>query len=472
MPRLLLQTASYSARSLLASAQRTINLYGEINPADALAPMTFYSTPGRRLFSTVPGAGGMRGLFLASNGTLFASRGTELYRYAAPNWLKVANHGSATCSVYAADNGISAVFVDGSKVAPTVLLADNTTSVMDGEGWMGADFVDFLNGFFVFNKPDSQQFYITGAYDLTVDPLDFASSESSPDKLVRLIRDHNDIVLFGERSTDIFGPSGGSDFAFAAISGATMDVGCAAPHSVSKMDNTVWWLGNDSRGDAIVWRMNGYQPLRVSTHALEEEMRRYPTISDAIGYSYQQSGHSFYVLTFPTAGKSWAFDAATQQWAERAYRLPNNQLTRLRDNCHVFYQRKHLVGDWENGNVYELDADTFTDNGAPITRLKSFQHLSNNGVRQFFDKLTVDMQAGVGSSADPTPELYLRWSDDGGNTWSALRTASVGQVGQYLNKPNFMRLGSGRDRVFEVSTVAKCPIAFQGALLEMRVGTS
>lgn len=472
MPRVILQTASYTARSLLASAQRSINLYCELNPADALAPMTFYSTPGRKLFSTVPGYGGIRGLYQASNGDLYASRGINLFRYNSGNWDYVADHGKSEGPVYASDNGVSAVFVDGTAVAPTVNLENRRAGQMEGEGWQGSDFVDFLNGFFIFNRHNSQQFYITGAYDLTLDPLDFASSESSPDKLVRHIRDHNDLILFGEKSTDVFGPSGAGDFAFAAISGATMEVGCAAPHSVVKMDNSVFWIGNDARGDAMVWRMAGYQPQRVSTHALEEEMRTYPRLDDAIGYSYQQSGHSFYVLTIPSAGKSWAFDASTGQWSERAYRMPDNKLTRLRDNCHVFYQRKHLVGDWENGNIYELDPETYTDNGAPIVRLKSFQHMSTNNVRQFFDKFTLDMQAGTGSNTEPDPQVTLRWSDNGGNTWSNLISASAGQVGQYRNKPNFMRLGSGRDRVFEVSTAAACPIAFQGALLEWRVGTS
>ena len=153
-----------------------------------------------------------------------------------------------------------------------------------------------------------------------------------------------------------------------------------------------------------------------------------------------------------------------------AYRTAANKLTRTRDNCHVFYKRKHLVGDWENGNIYELDPETYTDNGAPITRLKSFQHMSADGVRQFFDRLTLDMQAGVGSNADPVPEVYLRCSDDGGYTWSAPRQASAGMVGQYRNKPNFHRLGMGRDRVFEISTVARCPIAFQGAFVDARRG--
>lgn len=472
MPRVLLQTSSYTARSLLASAQRCLNLYAELNPADALAPMTFYSTPGRKLFSTLPGQGGIRGIFVASNNDLYASQGSTLYRYVDAQWERVAEHGSDSGPVFGADNGISAVFTDGTTIAPTISLADDLVGAMSGDGWYGSNFVDFLNGFFVFNRPDSQQFYITGAYNLVLDPLDFASSESSPDKLVRQIRDHNDLILFGEKSTDVYGPSGAGDFAFAAISGATMEVGCAAPYSVAKMDNTVFWIGNDERGDAMVWKLSGYQPVRVSTHALEEEMRRYKTIGDAIAYSYQQSGHSFYVLTFPSAEKSWAYDAATQQWAERSYRLPNNKQTRLRDNCHAFYNRRHLVGDWENGNIYELDPESYTDNGAAITRLKSFQHMSSSGVRQFFDRLTLDMQSGVGSSLQPIPDVYLRWSDDGGFTWSDLRTASAGQVGQYLNKPNFLRLGSGRDRVFEVSTVAKCPIAFQGAFLDWKAGTS
>lgn len=471
MPRIVLQTASYTSRSLIASAQRCVNLYGEINPVDASAPMTFYSTPGRKLWSTVPGAGGMRLLYEATDGTLFAVRGNKIYRYDTSVWTEIADLASYKGQVYAADNGISAVFVDGTTTAPTYSLTDKVVDRMGGDGWYGANFVEFLNGFFIFNKPNSQQFYITGAYDLTIDALDFASSESSPDLLVRHIRDHTDLILFGSKSTDVYGASGGADFPFSSISGATMEVGCAAPHSACRMDNTVFWIGNDERGDAMVWNMQGYQPKRVSTHSLEEEMRKYPTIADAQSYSYQQSGHSFYVLTFPTAGKTWAYDASTQQWAERAYRMPDNQLTRIRDNCYVFSLRRALVGDWENGNIYQLDPETYTDNSAPITRLKSFQHMTADGYRQFFDELIVDMQAGVASGIEADPQVNLRWSDDGGNTWSTLVSRSIGMVGEFKNKPKFCRLGSGKDRVFEVSTATRAPIAINGAFVKARRGS-
>lgn len=471
MARVILQTASYTARSLNASAQRSINLYPEINPVDAPAPVTFYGTPGRKLHSVMPGSGGVRGLYQASNGDLYGARGPNLCRYSAGVWTILAPLASNDGPVYGADNGIAAVFTDGTATAPTVTFGSGDVGRMSGEGWYGADFVEFLDGFLIFNKPDSQQFYITGALDLALDALDFASAESVPDKLVRQLRDHNEIWMFGQRSTEVFSNAGGT-FPFERISGANMEIGCAAPHSPVRLDNSILWLGSDERGDAMVWRAQGYQPVRISTHALEGELRGYATISDAQGYAYQQDGHSFYVLTFPSAGKTWAYDASTQQWAERAYRTELNELTRVRDNCHVFYQRRHLVGDWENGNVYELDLDTYTDNGAPIARVKSFQHMTADNQRQFFTRLTLDMQAGAANAAEPDPQVSLRWSDDGGYSWAQLVTASLGKVGQHGQKPNFQRLGHGRDRIFEVSTAAASKIVLQGAFLDVYTGTA
>lgn len=471
MPRISFLSASNKTRSLVSNAQRCINMYPEIGTPDAAAPMTFYGTPGRKLWSTVPGDGPIRGIYETSKGQLFAARGAGLYRLSGTEWIFVASLGSSTTPVSASDNGLSAVFVDGSTIAPTVNLATLAVGAMSGPGWYGSDYVDFLNGFFIFNRPGTGQFYWSGSYALTLDPLDFATGESTPDKVVRAIRDHNEIWLFGEKSLDVYSPSGSASAAFEAISGAVQETGCAAAGSVAPMDNTLYWLGNDKRGGVMIWRANGYSPARTSTHALEEEIRRYPRLDDAIAYSYQQSGHSFYVITFPTAKKTWAYDAATQLWAERAYRLTNNQYEHVRDSCYCFYQRRHLVGDRENGNIYELDLDTYTDNGAVIPRVKSFQHISQANVIQFFRRMTLDMQVGIGSELEQDPKVWLRWSDDGGNTWSSPLVTSLGKTGEYSLKPYFDRLGRGRDRVFEVSTTAIGPIVLQGAFLDLELGS-
>ena len=164
--------------------------------------------------------------------------------------------------------------------------------------------------------------------------------------------------------------------------------------------------------------------------------------------------------------------SATGLWHERAYRQADGTLTRHRANCHAFYGRDHLVGDYENGNVYALDIGTYTDNGAEIFRTKSFQHFVSDGKRQFFRALDLDMETGVGNADDPDPQVWLRWSDDGGHTWSATVTMSMGKIGEYNLRMSRNRLGSGRDRVFEVSTTAKTKVVLQGAFLRAEAGTA
>lgn len=470
--RALLTSASYTAQSLKANAQRCVNLYPESNPPDATAPTTFYHTPGLKLWSTIPGVGAVRCLFRASNGNLYAVRGNKVYRYSVSVWLELATLFTTAGPVSAADNSLFAVFVDGTTYAPTIKLADDSVSQMGGEGWYGAEFVEYIDTYLVFNKPGTQTFYITGQLDLSLDALDFASAESFPDTVVSLLVDHREIWLFGEKTIEVFGNSGGADFPFERINGSIIQYGCAAKFSPAQFDNSVLWLGDGHEGAGIVWRAQGYNPVRISTHALENEFRTYATVNDAQGYVYQQNGHTFYILTFPAAGKTWAYDIATQMWHERAYRAADGTLGRHRSNCHVFYGRDHLVGDYENGNVYALDIDTYTDNGDVIFRTKSFQHFVSDGKRQFFRSFELDMETGVGNADDPDPQVWLRWSDDGGHAWSATVTMSMGKIGEYARRMSRNRLGMGRDRVFEVSTTAKTKVVLQGAFIDAQPGTA
>lgn len=144
MPRISFLSASNKTRSLVSNAQRCLNLYPEIGTPDAAAPMTFYGTPGRKLWSTVPGAGAIRGIYETSKGQLFASRGSGLYRLSGTDWVFVAALGNSESQVIGSDNGLDAVFVDGSTTAPTVNLTTLAVGSMSGPGWYGSDYVDFL----------------------------------------------------------------------------------------------------------------------------------------------------------------------------------------------------------------------------------------------------------------------------------------------------------------------------------------
>ena len=374
-----------------------------------------------------------------------------------------------------ASNGTTIMLVDGTN-GYSVTPGTNSVDQIINAAFTGADVVYFVDGYFIFNKPGTGQFQITSLYSTSIDPLDFATAEGSPDLLVTLIVDHREVWLLGENSTEVYFNSGNSDFPFERIQGAFIEQGCAAKFSAAKMDNSVFWLSADDRGQGMVMRAVGYQPQRVSDHALEYAIGQMSRIDDAVAYTYQQEGHSFYVLNFPTANQTWVFDAATNMWHQRTWRNPTTaDVGRHRSNCHMAFADANIVGDWENGNLYRMDLDTFTDNGAPIQRIRACPHLSDPDYRyQIFDSLQVDMQTGVGlpSGQGSDPKAMLRWSTDGGHTWSSELWAPIGKLGERRTRVKWRRLGRSRDRVFEVTITDPVRVAIVGASVVVRTGAA
>jgi hypothetical protein len=338
----------------------------------------------------------------------------------------------------------------------------------------GAGTVGYLDGYFVFNEPNSQKIWVTALLDgSSVDPLDFASAEGSPDGVVGIIVDHRELWVFGTNSVEVWYNSGNADFPLTRIQGAFNEIGCAAPYSIAKMDNGLFWLGKDARGQGIVYRANGYTGQRISTHAVEWQIQQYGNLSDAIGYTYQQDGHSFYVLIFPSANTTWVYDVATQAWHERAG-FANGEFTRHRSNCQAFFNNNVMVGDYENGNIYSFDLDDYSDNGSIQKWLRSWRALptgQNNLKRTAHHSLQLDCETGVGvdgSVQGSDPQVMLRWSDDGGHTWSNEHWVSIGKLGEYYRRAIWRRLGMTlklRDRVYEVSGTDPVKIAIMGAEL-------
>jgi hypothetical protein len=218
------------------------------------------------------------------------------------------------------------------------------------------------------------------------------------------------------------------------------------------------WLGQDAQGSGIVFRNVNYAPTRISTHALETEIQRYATIADAEAFSYQSEGHDFYVLTFPSAGKTWVYDAVTGSWHRRGtWNDKTNVFDRYRVACHThafsgLQQGIHLVGDRESGVVYKMDRAIGTDiGGGVIRRVRRAPHLSGEEYRIAYPNLTIVLETGMGlqSGQGSDPTFMLRWSNNSGQTFGNEHWKSAGRVGQYKTRVKFTRLGAARDRVYE-----------------------
>lgn len=495
--------SAYTARSVNAADNRMVNLFPEVIPEGGKTPAFLNRAPGLKLEFTV-GTGPVRGMW-TFGGFAYVVSGNTLYKvdsqYNVTTIGLVANDGPVSMAddgthLFVACNGPSFVY--------------NATTLAYGQitdpDFPGALTVSYLNGYFVFIEPDSQFVWVTQLLDPTsIDPLDFASAEGSPDGLVSSITDHSEVWLFGTNSVEVWYNSGAVDFPLQRIQGAFNEIGCAATYSVAKLDNGLFWLGADARGKGIVYRANGYTGQRISTHAVEWQIQQYGDISDAIAYTYQQDGHAFYVLTFPTANATWVYDVATQAWHERAS-YTNGDFGRHRSNCQMAFNSEVMVGDYQNGNIYSFDLNVYADHNRTQKWLRSWRALptgQNTLKRTAQHSLQIDAETGVGLPGITEvpghiyktpfiivgdfyindeiiivpevddfvqPKVMLRWSDDGGHTWSNEHWRSMGGVGEYAQRVIWRRLGMTnklRDRVYELSGTDPVKIAIMGAELQV-----
>lgn len=454
---------SYVMRSLPFDAQRCINLFPVVSEAQSKEPGALYGTPGLKLFATA-GNGPIRGGIMCGNGRMFVLSGNGFYEIGrtgtATLWGTVSTFNGA---VSISENGLQ-VFIATGAQGYTFTFATNTLALVTDGDFPGADYVTFIDGYFVVSRPNSGEFYVSNIYDGTSwVALEFATAESSPDKLVAPFSAYGQLWLFGENSVEIWYTSQNVDFPFERSSGS-MEVGCAARFSIVKADNSIFWLGKDANGKGIVYRAAGASPQRISTHAIEYAIAKSGDLGDVVGYCYQQEGHLFYVLTGGNLETSLVYDASTGLWHERAF-LSNGDLQQHRGLFHWAAFGKSLTGDRIDGRIYELDLDTYTDNGDEIHRSRTFSHISDEGRRIVINYLEVHFEAGVGltTGQGSDPKVWLEVSQDGGKTWSSAFEATIGKIGEYQRVAVWRRLGQSEQWTFRVSISDPVKVAITGA---------
>jgi hypothetical protein len=377
----------------------------------------------------------------------------------------------------------------------------------------GGNTCDIVDNYFVYDRPSSQQWGASNLLSPISGSTSYSSKDGAPDNLVALIVDHREVYLMGEASSEVWVDVGAVPFPFQRIPGTSTQHGVAAKFSLARLGNSFAYVSRNNRGQAQVMQMTGYMPTRISNHAVENSITN-KYIDDAIAWTYQLEGHEVYVVSFPTLELTWAYDATTQMWHKWLYTNTDGSYSRHRGNCCAVFQGMVLVGDYENGSIYELDKLNYTDNGQNVRRLRRAPHLVADLQRQYFDELQIQFQPGVGttgltaglssnifvnspfiiyptqtfnigpqdiyviginSSVNTTstttyPQAMLRWSNDGGSTWSREYWVTIGQQGKYKNRAIWRRLGMARDRVFEVSVTDPVNAVIVSANLKATAG--
>lgn len=426
-------------------------------------PSAITNLPGRGAWEL---PGGQQAVWVFGSGAFLmtVTTASSAYTPAIFSMKRIGTLKTSTGSVGIRDNGAGGyvVIVDGPYGYLYNIATKKFTQITD-PAFLGADKVAFIDGWWIFNQPGTQVFYTPkSTYSIAFDASFFALADAATDKLVTLMESKEELWLICEKHTEIWYDAGGQFFGFQRLVSTMLQVGCSAKYSIARFNDAAQdglvWLGRSDRGENVVVRTRGFEAEVISTPAVSDEIATYAYVADAIGYTYQEDGHEFYVLTFPSADKTWCFDGSTEMWHKRASYDPySDTLHRHRSNCFLNFQNQRLVGDYQNGAIYQLTRNSYTDAGWPLLAVRRTPHIWDGGARErvYMASLQIEFAPGVGNQSGTgyDPQVYLKNSRDGGQTWSQMFARSLGKVGNYLNRVIWRKLAFTRDGVTEVQVI-------------------
>lgn len=441
-------TQTYLSKSRPLSSERAINVYAEREPSDAKSPITVFGVPGLTQFAEC-GTGPIRGMHVMGD-TLYVVSGNLLYSVASDGTSTVLGGSiSGNGVVCMMDNGLQVMILNG--VYGYVYAESTGFQVVTSSNFHASSQGTFFDNYFVMAWDGTNKFFISASLDgTTYSGLDFASAQVSPDYVLAVVNQQQNLLVFGQKTIETWYDAGSVNFPFQRVDGGTVERGCAAALTPVKEDNSVFFLGDD----IVFYRLDGVFPRRVSTHAIEDAWQRYSTVSDAFTFSYTFEGHKFIVLTFPTANATWVYDISTGLWHERdSVDEFNNSYGRWRGQCVAEIYNRILIGDAYSGKIGYLDDAVYTEFGNSIHGVMVSPVIHNDRRRVFMSRFELDIEQGVGTTTGQgsNPQIMLSWSDDGGRVFKSPQIwHGMGKLGEYSTRVFWTRLGQSRNRMMRV----------------------
>lgn len=457
--KIALPVQTYETRNKDVSMQRLLNMYAEQMPENAKESVSIYNTPGLKPFLEISDEA-IYGVHYM-HPYLYVFAGLNVYRVSQnKSVVNIGNIGVLRGVVRTADNGtqILAVKSDGSGY----IITENGVQYINNANFPVASDVTFNSQYFVVTQKDSGRFYWSSLLDGTVwSALGYATQESNPDNVVGIMEHRGDLWIFGDKTTEIWTPTGNASLPFQRIGSGILNIGCEARGSIAKDKNGLYWLGNDLQ----VHFAQGYNFNRISTHDMEREfLEDYDPedVANAYSFCYTAGGHDFYVLTVPN-WKTWVFDMATKVWHERK----SSDAPIWDAFCLANAFNKNLVGDGSTGNLYELDSKYYVDReGDYIEREIIFPPVFMDDNRLVMDKMYLDIRTAPSDDLSKNPQIMLMWSDDGGNIWSSEHWKTLSKTGNYKARVIWRCLGQCRQRIYKMRITDAVKVEISGLYCE------
>lgn len=481
MPELNICGPAYRHAALKVNNQRCVNLFTMTAGPDGRGKTPLLPTAGLELLIDLGDDYPIRSLYTAG-GFVYAVGANTVFKLTVDNNAETAT--SATIGTLSSSEGPVSVASNPTQIIWT----DETEGRLYTPGIPAfaaisdADFIDtsgqvvFIDSYFITNELDSGRIHFSSQNDGTGwDASEVATAESNTDDIVGLGVAKGELWVFGKESTEIwYNAANASGAPFSPRAGLEMRVGCGAKQSIVLMNDTLIWLDNrgfivQSSVSSFIRNTNsGYDIVPITDEAITTEILGYSRRDDAIGMSYNYRGHLMYQITFPTAQKTWVYDSMTKSWHERSYY--NSETEEQEYHLGQFYaqfEQLHLMAGIRDGKIYLVKPTYYDDNGVAIRRIRTTApQYDKDGFRSAsVDMLEVGIDIGDSTVSDP--RIGLRYSHDGGRTWSDQMDRSMGAVGEYDKRVTWNRLGSGREWVFEFTIVEPMPFTIIDAAVNV-----
>jgi hypothetical protein len=457
---------AYTTRSPVIDSEACLNLFPEtIDAAENPKRVALYGTPGLKTLLTASitscrGTYTINGRTFAVIGTTFGEVNLTLNTFTslgsvASDNAPVSMVGGQLNSVGAGSGTAQQLLVVSGGNVYVLTLATNAFSAAIALPLTNAPVqCDFLDNFFLLTEKNTIRVWFTT--DASVwNALNFFARSDVNDNVVAIKVTTNRIYVFGSKSTETFYDAGGLT-QFLPYPGTAMLAGLVSPWAVVIANDQPVWLVADDLGQGRV--LVGANQTNLATHAVRFAWSKYPTLSDAEAFVYDTEGHVFVGWTFPSGDATWVLDLTEGVWHQRdTIDTVTNTSHRWRARGISAAGRTIIAGDATNGNLYQVDMETFTDAGGVLRRLRRAPYVSAENQWLFIDQIELGLQAGVGlqTGQGSAPTLQARVSRDGGHTWGLSQTGmpSSGAQGVYGARALWRRLGRVRaDRfVFEVT---------------------
>jgi len=466
---------AYKTFSKNLNAQECVNFFTHVDKEGGVSTLSLRGTPSLKEWCDLGVYAEVRGAH-RFNTHLYVVVGKYVYR--------VNSGGSATVCTGTLETSTGYVSMDSNTTQVMIVdgvtgytITDLAVSKITDEGFCqystGNTYipktVTYQDGYFIVSAEDTNiHFYSTADDGTSWDSTENFTAEAYPDNTIAVYSDHRDVLVFGESVLEPFYNSGGTTV-FIRKPGTLQEFGLGARFSIAQLDNALFFLSDDYQ----VVRLDGYRSQAVSNRAVEYQNAQYSNRSEAIGMGISIEGNGFYIITFPSDDATWCYNAATGFWHQlMSYPSPYDH--KWRGNCYAYFNNKHIVGDYKNGKLYELDFDTYKDNGEIIKRMRTAPAIKQDGKVLFHHQLEVFFESGAGlnTGQGSDPQAMLQWSDDGGHTWSSEIWRSSGKIGKYGWRAVWNRLGRSRQRNYRLMVTDPIKWVVTGANIEVTLGTT